>query len=191
MPCAASLFGLPSKSAQGASHPVTVVLDSSLTTASPYTKIAFHAQSTTESIIVSIADVLKFVKARKIESKVVDFSELKSKTLAASSVGSAVLKSVAGYVPTTTKSAAKIEDAELIGITVHKDGDFPEWYQQVLKKGDMLDYYDVSGCYILKPWSYTVWEKIQRESSLRSGPTSLAYHEFAPSLIITDRILRR
>lgn len=25
----------------------------------------------------------------------------------------------------------------------------------------MLDYYDVSGCYILKPWSYTVWENIQ------------------------------
>ena len=25
----------------------------------------------------------------------------------------------------------------------------------------MLDYYDVSGCYILKPWSYTIWEAIQ------------------------------
>ena len=27
----------------------------------------------------------------------------------------------------------------------------------------MLDYYDVSGCYILKPWSYTVWQHIQSE----------------------------
>ena len=53
---------------------------------------------------------------------------------------------------------------ELIGITVHKDLDFPEWYQQVLRKGDMLDYYDVSGCYIIKPWSYFVWESIQRMS---------------------------
>ncbi len=25
----------------------------------------------------------------------------------------------------------------------------------------MLDYYDVSGCYILKPWSYFVWQSIQ------------------------------
>jgi prolyl-tRNA synthetase len=32
---------------------------------------------------------------------------------------------------------------------------------QVLIKGDMLDYYDVSGCYILKPWSYSVWQSIQ------------------------------
>ena len=43
-----------------------------------------------------------------------------------------------------------IEDAELIGITIPKEGDFSRWYQQVLTKGDMLDYYDVSGCYILK-----------------------------------------
>jgi prolyl-tRNA synthetase len=38
----------------------------------------------------------------------------------------------------------------LIGIDVGKEEDFPDWYQQVLTKGDMLDYYDVSGCYILK-----------------------------------------
>jgi len=33
---------------------------------------------------------------------------------------------------------------------------------QVLLKADMLDYYSVSGCYILKPWSYSIWEEIQR-----------------------------
>lgn len=26
----------------------------------------------------------------------------------------------------------------------------------------MLDYYDVSGCYILRPWAYGIWEKIQQ-----------------------------
>ena len=25
----------------------------------------------------------------------------------------------------------------------------------------MIDYYDISGCYILHPWSYEIWEKIQ------------------------------
>jgi hypothetical protein len=25
----------------------------------------------------------------------------------------------------------------------------------------MLDYYSVSGCYVLKPWSYSIWEIIQ------------------------------
>lgn len=73
-------------------------------------------------------------------------------------------------------------DAYELAIAFTKEGDFSNWYSdvrhldplcvcvafthaptrlQVLIKGDMLDYYDVSGCYILKPWSYTVWQHIQ------------------------------
>ena len=59
------------------------------------------------------------------------------------------------------KKNAKIEGAALIGVGVDKELDFPGWYQQVLTKGDMIDYYDVSGCYILKPDSYGIWETIQ------------------------------
>ena len=43
-----------------------------------------------------------------------------------------------------------IEGAEMIVIDVSNEEDFSGWYQQVLTKGDMLDYYDVSGCYIIK-----------------------------------------
>jgi prolyl-tRNA synthetase len=44
----------------------------------------------------------------------------------------------------------KIEGAALVGIDVAKEDDFSEWYNQVLKKGDMMANYEVSGCYILK-----------------------------------------
>lgn len=46
--------------------------------------------------------------------------------------------------------AKKIPGTAQIGIDVAKEDDFAAWYQQVLTKGEMLDYYDVSGCYILK-----------------------------------------
>jgi len=47
-------------------------------------------------------------------------------------------------------------------MTVKKEQEvFGEWYQQALIKGEMLDYYDISGCYILKPWSYGIWQEIQ------------------------------
>ena len=49
----------------------------------------------------------------------------------------------------------------LIGINVRKDSDLAEWYQQVLTKGGMISYYDVSGCYVLKPWSWSIWKKIE------------------------------
>lgn len=26
----------------------------------------------------------------------------------------------------------------------------------------MLDYYDISGCYILRPWGYGIWERVQQ-----------------------------
>lgn len=48
---------------------------------------------------------------------------------------------------TNKKKASGTDEKD---ITVSKEEDFPGWYQQVLTKGDMLDYYDVSGCYILK-----------------------------------------
>lgn len=33
----------------------------------------------------------------------------------------------------------------------------------------MLDYYSVSGCYILKPWSYSIWEVIQGMVDIATG----------------------
>src|SRR4051812_23163491 len=38
---------------------------------------------------------------------------------------------------------------------------FPEWYTSVIIMSEMIDYYDISGCYILRPWAYAIWESIQ------------------------------
>ena len=48
-----------------------------------------------------------------------------------------------------------------LGLEVTKEENFSEWYSQVITKAEMVEYYDVSGCYILRPWSYAIWEKIQ------------------------------
>lgn len=33
---------------------------------------------------------------------------------------------------------------------------------QVITLSEMIDYYDISGCYILRPWAYQMWEAIQQ-----------------------------
>ncbi|PIO58503.1 putative proline--tRNA ligase [Teladorsagia circumcincta] len=48
-----------------------------------------------------------------------------------------------------------------LGIEVSKDENYSEWYSQVITKAEMIEYYDVSGCYVLRPWSYAIWESIQ------------------------------
>ncbi|GLV40122.1 Glutamyl-prolyl-tRNA synthetase [Carabus blaptoides fortunei] len=48
-----------------------------------------------------------------------------------------------------------------LGLEARKEESLPEWYSQVITKGEMIEYYDVSGCYIYRPWSYAIWELIK------------------------------
>lgn len=58
--------------------------------------------------------------------------------------------------------APKVEaGATRLGLEAKKLEDLPNWYSQVITKSEMIEYYDVSGCYILRPWSYFIWEIIQ------------------------------
>ena len=41
---------------------------------------------------------------------------------------------------------------------------------QVITKSEMIEYYDVSGCYILRPWAYAIWERIRGKLSQISSP---------------------
>jgi prolyl-tRNA synthetase len=41
---------------------------------------------------------------------------------------------------------------------------FSEWYSSVITMSEMIDYYDISGCYILRPWAFAIWETIQVSS---------------------------
>ena len=48
-----------------------------------------------------------------------------------------------------------------LGMEAKKEESLADWYSQVIVKAELLEYYDVSGCYILRPWSYSIWEQIQ------------------------------
>src|SRR3989344_1336304 len=47
------------------------------------------------------------------------------------------------------------------GLTVKKNEDFSEWYQQLILKSGLADYTCVSGAIVFKPRSYEIWEKVQ------------------------------
>ena len=48
-----------------------------------------------------------------------------------------------------------------LGVEVTREENLSEWYSQVITKSEMVEYYDVSGCYILRPWSFSIWERIK------------------------------
>lgn len=49
-----------------------------------------------------------------------------------------------------------------LGITVDKAVNPSDWYTEAITKAEMIDYYDISGCYILRPWAFNIWEEIQK-----------------------------
>ncbi|KAF7430250.1 hypothetical protein PC9H_005952 [Pleurotus ostreatus] len=134
---------------------VLTVLDASIATSSSL--FALHASSSSSTIFVTGQDIVKYL--RSLETDDVKVQEIDFQTLSvASAPGAAAQTSKA---PAKEKEDAKIEGAVQIAIGVKKEVDFAAWYTNVLIKADMLDYYSVSGCYILKPWSYSIWEEIQ------------------------------
>ena len=40
--------------------------------------------------------------------------------------------------------------------------DFAQWYTDICKKAELVDYSSVKGCVILRPYGYAIWENIQR-----------------------------
>ncbi|MAG78949.1 proline--tRNA ligase [Candidatus Pacearchaeota archaeon] len=45
------------------------------------------------------------------------------------------------------------------GLSVKKEENFSEWFQQLIIKSELADYSSVSGCIVFRPKSFNVWEK--------------------------------
>ena len=51
---------------------------------------------------------------------------------------------------------------KILGITSKKDKNFSDWYVQVINKAELIEYTEISGCYVLRPNSYKIWKEIKR-----------------------------
>lgn len=43
------------------------------------------------------------------------------------------------------------------------DEDFAQWYTDIVKKAELVDYASVKGCMIIRPYGYAIWENIQKD----------------------------
>lgn len=74
------------------------------------------------------------------------------------------------------------EDKELVGITVKKDEEFSEWYNQVVLKAKLADFTAIKGFMAIRPNAYEIWEKIQDWFDKRIKKTGHR-NAYAPALI--------
>ncbi|KDQ60189.1 hypothetical protein JAAARDRAFT_32570 [Jaapia argillacea MUCL 33604] len=166
---------------------VVTVVDSSI--ASSSSLFALHAQSSSSTIFLSGKEIVSYLQHLvKEDVKVieVDFEALKAESGAPAAAPTTHAKP---SQEKKKKEDAKIEGAIEIAIGVKKEVDFSAWYTNVLLKADMLDYYSVSGCYILKPWSYSIWELIQEwfNSKIKEMGVQNAYFP----MFVSQKVLER
>ncbi|WP_024292133.1 proline--tRNA ligase [Lacrimispora indolis] len=59
------------------------------------------------------------------------------------------------------------KDKKLVEAITSMEVDFAQWYTDVVKKAELIDYSSVKGCMAIKPAGYAIWENIQSELDRR------------------------
>lgn len=140
----------------GASHAECAVVAVSESLASIKDKVVLA-----DSTSLPAAELLQHLEKSGLKTKTITFNE-KGAAPSAPAPAAAASSASAPAAAAAPTAAASSELLENPGLTIQKDSDdFGGWYQQVVTKAEMIDYYDISGCYILRPLSFWVWEQIQ------------------------------
>lgn len=81
------------------------------------------------------------------------------------------------------------KNKKLVEEITSMDVDFVQWYTDIVKKAELVDYSSVKGCMIIRPYAYAMWENIQKDLDRRFKETG---HEnvYMP-LLIPESLLQK
>ncbi|MBP3543396.1 MAG: proline--tRNA ligase [Lachnospiraceae bacterium] len=65
------------------------------------------------------------------------------------------------------------QEKKLVEAITSMEDDFAQWYTDVVKKAELIDYSSVRGCMILRPNGYAIWENIQKQLDARFKETGV------------------
>ncbi len=75
----------------------------------------------------------------------------------------------------------------LLALQWKKSENFAMWYSDVIVLSEMISYYDISGCYILRPWSYKIWDLIQNWFNVEIEKLGVE-NSYFPLFVSQDRL---
>ena len=65
------------------------------------------------------------------------------------------------------------KEKKLVEAITSMEEDFAQWYTDIVKKAELIDYTSVKGCMVIKPAGYAIWENIQKELDARFKETGV------------------
>ena len=141
---------------------VTLVLDQALLHVD---KVHSHPLYNNQSVSMTPAALQTYLETVGAKIMIVDFESAPPPAAAvatpAPAIASSPDKQIAGNKADKKPKAAPKKGETLLALQWKKDENFAMWYSDVIVLSEMISYYDISGCYILRPWSYKIWELIQ------------------------------
>lgn len=57
---------------------------------------------------------------------------------------------------------SKKNNKKFVSEITSMDENFAQWYTDIVKKAELVDYSSVKGCMIIRPYGYAIWENIQK-----------------------------
>ena len=81
------------------------------------------------------------------------------------------------------------QDKRQVDAITARDVDFAQWYTDVCKKAELIDYTSVKGMFIYRPYGYALWENIQHELDKRFKETGVK-NVYMP-LFIPESLLQK
>ena len=171
--CVGPLCMALAKQEEDSKENVTLVLDQSLLSC---TKIHSHALRNDASVQLTPDDFQSFLtKHCNVTPVLVDFgasatggessdaapAKAKPQEKKVEAPKSKAPSKAASTVSTASSKKSNKKGETLLALQWKKLENFASWYSDVIVLSEMISYYDISGCYILRPWSYKMWELIQ------------------------------
>ena len=81
------------------------------------------------------------------------------------------------------------KEKKLVEAITSMEDDFAQWYTDVCKKAELVDYSNVRGCMVYRPYGYAIWENIQHQLDSMFKETGVE-NVYMP-MLITESLLQK
>ena len=81
------------------------------------------------------------------------------------------------------------KDQRQVDAITARDTDFTQWFTDVCKKAELIDYSSVKGMFIYRPYGYAIWENMQKELDRQFKATG--HENVAMPMLIPESLLQK
>ena len=63
------------------------------------------------------------------------------------------------------------QNKKMVEAITSRDEDFAKWYTDIVKKAELVDYSNVKGCMVIRPYGFAIWENMRNDMDRRFKET--------------------